>query len=89
MRDYYTDLRNLEQTTADDVEALLGAFWVRYYANERRAEALSVLGLNDPIEQDAITRRYRELAMKHHPDRGGDQEQFQALQEAMSLLKRC
>ena len=50
LRSYYTDLGNLQQTSADDVEQLLGAFWVRYYANERRAEALNVLGLSDPVE---------------------------------------
>lgn len=89
MRDYYSDLDNLKQISADDVEQLLGAFWVRYYANEQRTEALTVLGLCDPVEMDIITKRYRELAMEHHPDRGGKHGQFQKLQEAISVLRRC
>jgi DnaJ-domain-containing protein 1 len=89
LRAYYADLRNLRETSADDVEQMLGSFWVRYYANERRAEALSVLGLEDPVEMTTITKRYRQLAMEHHPDRGGEHRQFQRLQEAMSLLRRC
>lgn len=89
MREYYSDLGNLQQTSAKDVDNLLTAFWVKYYANERRTEALTVLGLCDPVEMDVITRRYRELAMEYHPDRGGEQKQFQKLQEAMSVLRRC
>ncbi|PLY14720.1 MAG: molecular chaperone DnaJ [Sedimenticola sp.] len=89
LRDYYTNLDNLHQTSADEVEDLLGQFWVRYFANERRSQALEVLGLVDPVSPDEITRRYRQLAMQHHPDRGGEGEQFTQLQEAMSLLRRC
>lgn len=35
-----------------------------------------------------ISRWYRELAMKFHPDRGGSHEQMQAINEANDLLKR-
>ncbi len=89
MRDYYLRLDNLADTTATDVEALLGGFWLRFYAGSRRAEALSVLGL--PADSDLVTaqRRYRKLAMAHHPDRGGDAATFQAIQEAIAILRRC
>jgi len=89
MRAYYIDLTNLAETTAEDVEEMLGTFWARYYARERRAEALSWLGLEDPVDEKTIRERYRELALVHHPDRGGDKARFQQLSEAMAILKRA
>ena len=51
--------------------------------------SLAVLGLDGSADLDAAQRRYRELAMAHHPDRGGDAAQFQAIQEAIAILRRC
>jgi hypothetical protein len=86
LRDYYMDLRHLEDTTAEDVETLLDAFWLGLDGNERRREALAVLGLEEPVDFAAIKRRYRRLAMEHHPDRGGDKERLQAINGAMAFL---
>lgn len=36
---------------------------------------------HDCTTPDDATRRYRELAMKHHPDRGGNAETFQAVKQ--------
>jgi DnaJ-domain-containing protein 1 len=89
MRAYYLDLDNLEATGAQELEAMLGAFWTRYYAHGRREQALRVLGLSDPVDTAEVTRRYRRLAMHHHPDRGGDAGRFRAIREAMEVLRRC
>ena len=51
--------------------------------------ALAVLGLDATADLSAAQRRYRELAMAHHPDRGGDAGRFQAIQEAIAILRRC
>jgi hypothetical protein len=89
LRGYYLDLENLRDTGARDVERMLGGFWRRYLANQRRAEALQALGLSDPVDPATIKQRYRRLAMRHHPDRGGDQERFRRLQAAMDVLEHC
>jgi hypothetical protein len=88
LRDYYLEIAHLHNTTTPQVEALLGAFWARLYANQRRHQALAVLELADPVDERAIKQRYRRLAMERHPDRGGDTAAFQALHEAMEVLRR-
>lgn len=39
----------------------------------------------DATEAD-IKRAYKKLALKHHPDRGGDKEKFQEIQKAYDIL---
>lgn len=46
----------------------------------------STLGVNSGASADEIKRAYREKAMKHHPDRGGDAGTFQKIQEAYDTL---
>lgn len=84
--DYYLDWSNLEQTSAADVEAMLGRFWRRYVRQDHRAEALRVLELDAGADEGTIRDQYRRLAMRHHPDRGGDTPTLQAINEAAALL---
>lgn len=89
LRDYYLELDNLKTTTEEDVVALLAGFWTRLQANERRATALAVLELRDPVDHATIKKQYRMLAMQHHPDRGGDKTRLQAINHAMAILEAC
>jgi hypothetical protein len=86
LRDYYLDLSNLVHTSARDVDELLAAFWVRFERRDQRAEALAALGLSDPVDDATIKRTYRELAMRHHPDRGGDTARLQLINAALRVL---
>tara|TARA_X000000368_G_scaffold403213_1_gene377947 strand:+ start:391 stop:1302 length:912 start_codon:yes stop_codon:yes gene_type:complete len=45
-----------------------------------------VLGVDESSSQDDIKKSYRKLSLKHHPDRGGDAEQFKKINEAYSIL---
>ncbi len=87
MREYYLNPEHLEQTTRGDVERMLADFWARLGARAERGPALKVLGLDETAGAEEIRRRYRELAMRHHPDRGGSLERFQELQAAMARLR--
>jgi DnaJ-class molecular chaperone len=46
----------------------------------------SILGVPKGASESDIKKAYRSLAMKHHPDRGGDQSKFQQIQEAYATL---
>lgn len=88
LRDYYLDLNNLENTDAAKVARLMNSFWDRFIALDERQQALQRLGLSDPVKYDDIKSRYRRLVMEHHPDRGGDHENLQLINEAMRTLDR-
>jgi curved DNA-binding protein CbpA len=47
----------------------------------------STLGVSRNASPEEIKRAYRKLAMKHHPDRGGDQSTLQRINEAYDTLK--
>lgn len=83
---YYLDLDNLKATTRADIERMLGQFWARFARFDRRGAALAVLELPEDADADSILRQYRRLAMRHHPDRGGDAARLQAINAAMAIL---
>jgi len=45
-----------------------------------------ILGVNETAGEDDIKKAYKKLAMKHHPDRGGDTKVFQQISEAYDTL---
>lgn len=45
-----------------------------------------ILGINREASQDEIKKAYRSLAMRHHPDRGGDANKFKEIEEAYRTL---
>jgi hypothetical protein len=87
LRAYYLDLAHLEKTGKQEVLEMLDTFWLRFTRLDQRAEALAELGLADPVDDVEIKRRYRALAMEHHPDRGGEMKKLQAINAAMGLLE--
>lgn len=88
LRDYYLESDNLDNTTTEDVDKMLNNFWRRYLSPAERESALKVLGLQDPVDDKTIKLSYRKLAMEHHPDRGGDKERLQSINEAIRFLTR-
>lgn len=46
----------------------------------------STLGIGKTATDDDIKKAYRKLAMKHHPDRGGDEATFKKISEAYDIL---
>lgn len=86
LRSYYLDFCNLENTSEDDVYELLASFWNKFDRYADRDAALAELGLTDPVDDKTIKDEYRKLVMQHHPDRGGDKEKLQKINDAVTLL---
>lgn len=47
-----------------------------------------ILGVTPTATPDEIRAAFRRLAMKHHPDRGGDPEEFQKIKAAYERLSK-
>lgn len=87
LRSYYSDLSNLYSANSDTVADTLASFWKRYNALEDSTSALAELGLSCDAGWHEIQQKYRELAQRHHPDRGGDSKKFVSIREAYLCLK--
>ena len=93
LRTYYLDFSNLQDTNEKELDEMLANFWTslgRFEAKnnlcQKRQQALDMLELDSSATDKEVKRAWRRLAMKHHPDRGGDEEQIKALNHAVSLL---
>ena len=53
---------------------------------EKEKDYYSVLGAGHEATREEIERRYKRLARQHHPDRGGDEEEMKAINEAWRVL---
>jgi hypothetical protein len=91
---YYADLQNFSLYGEADLEQMMGAFWKRYkaYAAEDMDEALEYFGLKDAHDLRAfgaaeLRRKFLQLSMIHHPDRGGAAANFVHLQRHYQRLK--
>ncbi len=51
------------------------------------ADYYDILGVKRGASVDDLKKAYKKKAMKHHPDRGGDEQQFQKINEAYDTLK--
>ncbi|EAT13721.1 DnaJ domain-containing protein [Bermanella marisrubri] len=92
LRLFYLDIDRLNQTDEVEVCRLLDEFWIKYkhyQQNDDASWAFEVLELDpkkDEIDRKTIKQQYRRLAMKHHPDRGGDGVMLRKINEAVECL---
>ncbi|HEX8424643.1 MAG TPA: DnaJ domain-containing protein [Pyrinomonadaceae bacterium] len=54
---------------------------------EERRDYYTVLGAEREDSRAEIERRYKRLAVEYHPDRGGDEEEMKAINEAWGVLR--
>lgn len=45
-----------------------------------------ILGVEKNADEQTIKKAYKRLAMKHHPDKGGDESKFKEINEAYAIL---
>jgi len=95
LKDYYLDWTNFE-TNSEAIESLLNSFWQDYsgyyikntYSPEKISSALRYFQLPESATPTQISKRWKMLALKHHPDKpNGDKDVFQQLQIHWQVLK--
>ncbi len=96
LRDYYLNWQNFETSTAE-INALLDSFWQRSSKPKQHEAPLSAQQhqqliarwqLVQPITLKTLQKRWRQLAVQHHPDKqGGDNEVFKQLKMEYEQLK--
>lgn len=86
LSEYYLDWDNYENTNKKDVEDMLESFWQLYISQDDRIAALDTLKLEEDADEETIKQRYRELAITHHPDKGGDANTFIRIRQAYETL---
>jgi DnaJ-class molecular chaperone len=69
------------------VQQLLDDFWRALRGNQQQPEALATLGLSGRESAAEQKQQYRLLVQQHHPDKGGDAEQFRLIQAAWEQLR--
>ena len=71
----------------ETVSQLLESFWVKFNAFEEKDLAFVTLGLASDSEWEHVNETYRAKASQHHPDRGGDHDEFIKIRQAYEILK--
>ena len=86
LRQFYLDENNIH-TSTEEIENLLTGFWQHYVKYINQDEAWEVLGLQSGSSLQEVTDRYRTLAARNHPDKGGDEEAFIKIRSAYESLR--
>lgn len=51
-----------------------------------KGDYYAILGLSKGVSEAEIKKAYRSMAMKHHPDKGGEEAKFKEIKEAYEVL---
>lgn len=97
LRDYYLDWQNFD-TTSDEIDALLTDFWQRFSSfspkkgihslpQQQLLELQQAWQLPTDFSEKQLQKRWRQLALKHHPDRQGCAIEFKKIQLEYEQLK--
>lgn len=96
LAEYYLNWNNFDSTSRRDVEIMLDDFWYTFnqfeqqqslYSDERLKQANEILGVSSTETFAKIKKRYRKLMHDHHPDKGGELNHCQQIEQAYRLLK--
>jgi hypothetical protein len=71
------------------IQEFIGEFSEEEDVDKQRKEARATLGVaEDSLNMEEIDQKYKALAKKHHPDAGGDVNEFKKVNAAHKILRR-
>ncbi len=86
--EHYRDYERFFSATEDSISELLESFWAKFNAYEEKDIAYKILGVESGSSLREINEAYRNLISLHHPDKGGDAEEFIKIRQAFESLKK-
>lgn len=88
LQEFYLNRDNL-YLSDEEVSNMLANFWQKYYAIDKKAQAILSMGLENigNLDLSMIKNRFNQLAHKYHPDKGGNEKYFYELKQAYDVLK--
>ncbi len=86
LENYYADWAHFKTATTENISELMAQFWLGFHAQDKRGEALDVLGLKPTATWNDIKNTYQKLIATAHPDKGGVAEEFHQLRAAYETL---
>ncbi len=85
---YYLDWENFRSTDQEKVVEMLNGFWQLFFNKDKISSAYQTLDLAISEPLDIVTKQYRKLAAIHHPDKGGNRDDFIAIRQAYEVIKQ-
>jgi DnaJ-class molecular chaperone len=70
------------------VKKYIDGLWQQFNRVDEHARARHMLNIEAGADIQELTRNYRQLISKHHPDKGGDQDTFISIRQAYELLRQ-
>jgi DnaJ-class molecular chaperone len=70
------------------VRKYIDGLWQQFNQVDEHTRARHMLNIEAGADIQEVTRNYRQLISKHHPDKGGDQDTFISIRQAYELLRQ-
>lgn len=87
LADYYGDINHWRTATEETCRNFIDDFFKRFAVVNDVGLHLAALDLPKDAVWGVVQQQYRRLAQQHHPDKGGDAEQFLKITRAFEALK--
>lgn len=94
LRDYYLDWRNFDKTNSADVAKLLSQFWQQFNKTPQNSQqqlenAQAYFDFDTTPTLQELKLKYRLRSLQHHPDKGGNSEDFSELLNNYQIIKNA
>jgi hypothetical protein len=97
---FYSDIKNMDQYSEEELEELIGKFWSKIQNRselqdeEQIEKSLKVLKIRNRQELAVmggsnLKKRYFKMSLSAHPDQGGENADFVMLKECYECLNKC
>jgi hypothetical protein len=88
LRVLYLAIHSLRLNEVRGIGDVVASAYLQIGAGKQKRNPYDVLMINEAAPLEVAVAVFKNLAMKHHPDRGGNVEQFRELNEAIEEIRK-